>query len=66
MPLRRGDQTCRPMVPTHQWSGATVRRAGCQCVHPPVGGDEGRGSDPPIEFKGVGSEVERGLSISVN
>ncbi|GFY36828.1 hypothetical protein TNCV_2567901 [Trichonephila clavipes] len=64
-PFRSRDKMCRLIAQTHQWSGTTVRGEGCKCVHHPMRSDEGRESDPPLEFIGVDLEVERDFSISI-
>ncbi|GFX21156.1 hypothetical protein TNCV_4367351 [Trichonephila clavipes] len=63
-PLRSGDQTFWPIVPTYQWSRTTGRRAGANVKHSPMRGDWGRESDPLVEFKGVGSDLDSTLDLN--
>ncbi|GFU90857.1 hypothetical protein TNCV_4921901 [Trichonephila clavipes] len=57
------DYTSLPIVPTHQWSRNTVRRAKCKSFTSPMRGDWECEDDPPMEFIGIGMEVHRTLDI---
>ncbi|GFW30599.1 hypothetical protein TNCV_455371 [Trichonephila clavipes] len=56
-PSCSGDQTCRSIVPTHQWSRTTVMRAGCKCVTP--------ANERASSNLNAGHEIKRNLNINL-